>query len=229
MVQAAGATAIVEALREPSMWDVWDELPIRLFFAALAPLVVILPLRLVFGDRDLMTLMVLGPGFEESLKLGCAVLVLTLASVTLRGGRDPGLALRYWLFLLPWLVGGAFGLIENLLVYPNQVGVLYTLREFAHASFLALAVAAMLVAWRVLSAPRFGIAYGFVAGFAAHVGFNILAVLTSLDNFGILISSAYLAFVAAIALPALVVEVRKVPASAETRAFLPTPGRRLHP
>lgn len=208
----------------------WRDLRARLFVAALAPLVVLLPLRLLFfGDSDLFTLLILGPAYEECLKLGCAILALTLASLTLSGGRDPRMPLRYWFFLVPWVVGGGFGLLENLLAYPMQVGVLFTLREAAHSVFLALAIAATLEAWRSLDAPYFGVAYGLAAGFAAHVGFNILAVVTALTNVGLLETSAYVVLVGVLAVAALVWEVRRVPSSDESRAFLPAAERRVHP
>ncbi len=210
--------------------SVWRDRRARLFVAALAPLVVLLPLRLLlFGDADPFTLLILGPAYEECLKLACAILVLSLASLSLGGGRDPRIPLRYWLFLAPWVVGGGFGLLENLLAYPTQVGTLYTLREAAHAVFLALAIAAMLEAWRSLSDPYFGVAYGLAAGFAAHVGFNILAVVTALTNVGLLETTVYVVLVGVLAVSALLWEVRRVPSSREVRVFLPPPERRVHP
>ncbi len=208
----------------------WSDLRARLVFAALAPLLVLLPLRLfLFGDSDLFTLLTLGPAYEECLKLGSALLVLTLASLSLGGGRDPRMPLRYWLFLVPWVVGGGFGLLEDLLAYPVQVGVLYTLREAAHSVFLALAIAAMLAIWRTVGATYFGVAYGLAAGFAAHVGFNILAVVTALTNVGLLETSVYVVLVGVLAVAALLWEVRRVPSSRESRAFLPAAERRVHP
>ncbi len=208
----------------------WRDPRARLFAAALSPLLVVVPLRLfLFNDADLFTLLVLGPAYEECLKLSLAILALGLASLALGGGRDPRMVLRYWIFLVPWVVGGGFGLLEDLLAYPAQVGVLYTLREGAHAVFLALALAATLVAWRALSEPYFGVAYGLAAGFAAHVGFNILAVLTALTNVGLLETTVYVALVGMLAVPALLHEVQRVPSSNETRAFLPAPERKVHP
>lgn len=203
----------------------WDETPIRLTVAALAPLAVIIPLRfLLFADVAPLTIILLGPAFEECLKLAGAVLALTLASLLLRGGRDPALALRYWLFLLPWLVGGAFGMFEGLVAYPLQIGTLFTLREVAHATFLALSIAGALEVWRTLSSSIAGIGFGLGAGLAGHIGFNIVAVLSALDRLTTAYLALYVVLLLALTLPALVWELRRIPASEPTRAFLPSPG-----
>jgi len=208
----------------------WAEAPIRLFLAALAPLAVIVPLRLVlFVDANPLTILVLGPAFEECLKLASVILALALASLALRGGRDPELALRYWLFLLPGIVGGGFGLFEGLVAYPRQVGTLFTLRETAHATFVILSMAAALEVWRSFDAPFVGIGVGLGTGLAGHIGFNILAVLTAFDPWTVLYLSVYLGGVLALAVPALAWEVRRAPDSEETRAFLPARGRGVHP
>lgn len=208
----------------------WTETPIRLFLVSLAPLALIVPARLIrFPDADPLTVIILGPAFEECLKLASAILALTLASLAFRGGRDPALALRYWLFLVPWIVGGGFGLFEGLMAYPNQIGTLFTLREAAHATFVVLSVATALDVWRSLAAPFVGIWYGLGAGIAGHIGFNILAVLTAFDPWTVPYLAIYLGLVLAFAIPALVWEIRRVPASEETRAFLPEPGRGLQP
>ena len=210
--------------------SVWAEIPIRLFLVSLGPLALIIPARLVrFPDTDPLTFIVLGPAFEESLKLASAVLALTLASLAFPGGRDPVLALRYWIFLVPWIVGGGFGLFEGFLGYPYQVGSLLTLREAAHATFLVLSMAAALEVWRSLRAPFVGIWFGLGAGLAGHIGFNILAVFTAFDPWTVPYLAIYLGLVLVYAVPALVWEIRRVPASKETRAFLPERSRGLHP
>jgi hypothetical protein len=139
------------------------------------------------------------------------------------------LALRYWLFITPWAVGGFFGLFEGLFAYPLQIGILFTLREAAHATFVAVSLTAALEVWRRVDAPYFGIAYGFAAGFAAHVVFNLIAWISMLDNATLVYLAGYLVLVLALALPILAWEVRQAPASDETRAFLPPRVRRVHP
>lgn len=208
----------------------WAEAPFRLFLASLAPLALVIPLRyLYFSDDDPITVFLLGPAFEESLKLAGVILALTAASIALRGGRDPALALRYWLFLLPWLVGAVYGMVEGVVAYPGQGGIAFTMREFAHATFVALSLAGALGIWRGFSAPVFGIGFGFGAGYAAHIWFNSLLLLTDRYDTLYVYQAIYLAVVFFLALAVLAWEVRKEPASAETRAFLPESGRRVHP
>jgi len=205
-------------------------MPVRLFLAALVPLAVATPLRfLYFPDTSPFTVLLLGPAFEESLKLAGVVLALAIASVVLRGGRDPELALRYWLFLLPWMVGGLDGLFEGLVAYPRRAALDLAMREFGHATFVALSVAAALFVWRRVSAPLFGIGFGFAAGFAAHIWFNGLSLLVRAAEASFVDQQIYLALVFALTLAVLAWEVRTEPASAETRAFLPVRGRRVHP
>jgi hypothetical protein len=209
---------------------VWAETPIRLFLAALVPLVVATPLRILyFPDTSPFTVLLLGPAFEESLKLAGVVLALTIASLTLSGGRDPDLALRYWLFFVPWIVGGLDGLVEGLAVYPRRSAVDLAMREFGHATFVALSVAAALFVWRRLSAPLFGIGFGFAAGFSAHIWFNGLSLLVDAAEASSVDQQIYLALVLALTLAVLAWQVRTEPASAETRAFLPARGRRVQP
>lgn len=208
----------------------WAETSVRLFLAALVPLAAVIPLRVaLFGDSSPLTVVLLGPGFEESLKLGAVILALTLASLTLRGGRDPEMALRYWFSLLPWVVGGLYGMAEGILVYPGEGGLDFTLREAAHGTFLALGLGAALWIWRQVDAPFFGIGFGFGSAFAAHIGFNLLALFSGSLDITFLDQAIYLAAVAAIAVATLVRGVRQEPASAEARAFLPARARGLHP
>lgn len=205
------------------------ELPIRLALAALVPLAIAGPLQLIRSSEDPLTIVLLGPAFEESLKLSILMLALAFAAVALRGGRDPALALRYWLFSAPWIVGGLFGLLEGLAFYPGQGGPDFTLREFAHATFVALALAAALGVWRQLDAPFVGIGYGFATGLAAHIGFNLLALFSVSLSVTFADQLAYLVLIFVIALLSLRREVRVRPPSRVARAFLPSPGRRVHP
>lgn len=196
--------------------------------AALVPLLIVTPLRLLrFPDDDPLTMVVLGPAFEESLKLTATLLVLLLASAVLRGGRDPALALRYWLFLAPWAVGGLFGLLEGLAFYPGQGGADFTLREVAHATFVALALGAALGVWRSLEAPLFGIGFGFGAGFAAHILFNGLGLLATFAGVTFADQVVYLAALVVLSVAVLSREVRADPGSRVARSFLPLPVRRL--
>lgn len=192
------------------------------------PLAIAAPLRaLVLPDDSAFTIVLVGPALEESLKLSGVVLVLTIGSIALSGGRDRALVLRYWLFLAPWAIGGVYGMMEGLIVYPGQGGLDFTLREFAHATFVALSLASALWAWQRLEAPLFGIALGFSAGFAAHLWFNALALLSDVVDVTFTDQALYLAVVFAGTLVLLARMVRREPASAETAAFLPSRG--LHP
>lgn len=203
---------------------------VRLFLASLVPFAVAAPLRILFfGDDTATTVILLGPAVEESLKLAAILLALTLAAATVRGGRDPELVLRYWLLLIPGIVGGLYGMMEGLVVYPGQGGLDFTLREFAHAAFAALALAGMLGMWRLLSAPIFGVGFGFAAAFSAHFGFNFLAVVSSDNGLSFTDQALYLTAVALFAVILLVWEVRREPGSEEARAFLPERRRGAHP
>ncbi len=194
------------------------------------PLVVAAPLRaLVLPDGSAFTVVLVGPALEESLKLAAVVLVLTLASMTQHGGRDPPLVLRHWLFWAPWVVGGIYGMVEGLLVYPGQGGLDFTLREFAHATFVALSLAAALRLWQRLDAPLFGIGFGFASGFLAHLWFNALALLSDVVDVTFTDQALYLAAVFVVTLVLLASTVRHEPGSRETRAFLPSRGPALHP
>ena len=188
------------------------------------------PLRIVlFPDSDAVTVLLLGPAIEESLKLAGVIIVLTIAATALRGGRDPSLALRYWLFFVPWIVGGLYGMLEGVLVYPGQGGLDFTMREFAHGTFVALSLAGALGIWQRLSAPFFGIGFGFAAGLSAHLWFNALALFSGYVDVTFMDQVAYVALAFAIAVVVLASEVRREPASAETRAFLPPRGRGPRP
>ncbi len=194
------------------------------------PLAIAAPLRaLLLPDDSAFTIVLVGPALEESLKLSGVILVLTVASIALRGGRDPALVLRYWLFLVPWAVGGMYGMMEGLFVYPGQGGLDFTLREFAHATFVALSLASALRIWQRVDAPLFGIGFGLAAGFAAHLWFNALALLSDVVDVTFTDQALYLAVVFAATLVLLGSAVRREPASAEARAFLPSRGRGLHP
>lgn len=210
--------------------SIWREPSLRIFLAALVPLAIAVPLRaFALPDGSAFTIVLVGPALEESLKLSAVVLVLTLASMTQRGGRDPPLVLRHWLFWAPWVVGGVYGMIEGLVVYPGQGGLDFTLREFAHATFVSLSAAAALRVWQRVDAPLFGIALGFASGFAAHLWFNALALLSDVVDLTFADQALYLAVVFAATVVLLGTAVRLEPASRETRSFLPARGRVLHP
>ncbi len=210
--------------------SIWHEPSLRIFLAALVPLAIAAPLRAVaLPDDSAFTIVLVGPALEESLKLSAVVLVLTMASMTQRGGRDPPLVLRHWLFWAPWVVGGVYGMIEGLIVYPGQGGLDFTLREFAHATFVALSTAAALRVWQRVDAPLFGIGLGFASGFAAHVWFNALALLSDVVDLTFADQALYLVVVFAATVILLEMAVRREPASRETRSFLPSRGRVLHP
>lgn len=191
----------------------------------MVPPAVVLPLRLLaFGDEDPFTLVLLGPAAEEGLKLAALVLALTLAGLWLPRGNDPANALRYWLFLAPWFIGGFYGMVEGMTIYLGESTLDYTLREFAHATFVALSLAAALYVWRELDAPYVGVALGFGAGWAAHIAFNEIALLSALADVTFLDQVAYTAAVLVLATVALGRVVRREPASRTSRRFLALHG-----
>ena len=199
--------------------------PIPLFLAALVPPAVVLPLRLLaFGDGDPFTLVLLGPAAEEGLKLAALLLALTLAGLWLPRGHDPANALRYWLFFAPWLVGGLYGMVEGIAIYPGQSTLDYTLREFAHGTFVALSLAEALYVWRELDAPYVGVALGFGAGWAAHILFNEIAVLSAYADVTFLDQVVYTVVALVLAAVALGRVVAREPASPTAERFLAVRG-----
>ena len=199
-----------------------------MFLAALVPPAVVLPLRLLlFGDSDPLTLVLLGPATEEGLKLAAVFLALTLAGLWLPRGHDAGNALRYWLFAAPWVIGGLYGMLEGMTIYLGESTLDYTLREFAHATFAALSLAAALWLWRELDAPYVGVALGFGAGWATHVLFNEIAVLSAYADVTFLDQVAYTAAAFLLAAVVLGRAVGREPASRTSRRFLAVRGVRL--
>lgn len=209
---------------------VWAETPIRLFLAALVPLIVLVPLRLtLFTDADPLTIVVLGPAFEECLKLGGVLLALTIAALVSSGGRDPEAVLPTWLFLAPWIVGGLYGMMEGVVVFPGQSGINFTVREIAHGVFVASGFAAALWVWREFGFPVAGVGLGSGVALAAHTLYNVLAVVSSVGDVTFVDQLLYVSAATVFAAFLLRREVRQEPASAETRAFLPARRRRVHP
>lgn len=189
--------------------------------AALVPALVILPLRwLVSGDESPFTVLLLGPAVEESLKLAALLLALLAAAYLLPRGRDPANALRYWLFLTPWFVGGFYGMIEGFLVYPDQPSIGFTVRELAHGAFVALGLVTALWVWRETDASAAGLALGLGAAWAAHFGFNALALLSDLLGVSFADQAAYALAAAVVAVILLGRAVGREPASRESRALL---------
>ncbi len=196
--------------------------PLRLVVVALVPLAVAIPLRvLFFQDTSPFTILFLGPATEESVKLACVFLGLAIASVGLRGGRDPGLALRYWLFLVPWIVGGLYGMFEGVVVYPGEPGWDFTMREVAHGAFAGLALAASLWSWRGDPPSWIGLGFGFLVAWAAHFAFNEIAFVSEFADVTFLDQLLYAIAVAALAALLLARVVRGEPGSRQARRFLP--------
>ena len=199
--------------------------PIPLFFAALVPPAIVFPLRfLAFGDENPVTLVLLGPALEEGLKLAGLLLALMLAALFLPRGQDPANALRYWLFLAPWLVGGLYGMMEGFLVYAGQNAFDFTLREFAHATFAALGLAVALWVWRVFGLTYAGVGLGFSAAWAAHILFNTLALVSNYSDVTLADQVAYAALLGLLAVAALARAVAREPGSRETGLFLAIRG-----
>ncbi len=189
--------------------------------AALVPALAIIPVRFfAFPDRSPVTVLLLGPALEESLKLSATLLAMTLMAFVLPRGRDPENALRYWLALAPWLVGGIYGLTEGLVVYPGDPGIAFTMRELAHGSFAALGLAGTLWLWRESGAPYVGLGVGLGAAWVAHFLFNALAV--DALSLGVTFTDQLLYTLAAAAVAAVCLGrmAAREPASPESRRFL---------
>lgn len=215
--------AIARARRRPA---VGEETPLPFIVAALVPAVIALPLRLVlFGDSSPFTRIVLGPLFEESTKLAAVMLVLIVAALLLPRGRDASTALGYWIVLAPWCVGGLYGLIEGAVVYPGEGSLDVTLREVAHATFVALSLLGTLLVWRALDAGATGVTLGVLFGFGSHVGFNILAALSATLPVTFLDQAAYVAALGAVVLVGLSRLFRIAPTLPEAARFLGIAGK----
>ncbi len=196
--------------------------------AALIPCAIVLPLRfLFFGDSSPVTVVLLGPALEEGLKLAALFLALMGAALVLPRGKDPDNALRYWLFLAPWFVGGAYGLVEGLVVYPGESHLNFTLRELAHAAFTALGAAALLWTWREVGRPFFGVALGFGSAWAGHIGFNSLALLSGYLDLSFEEQALFGLALLALAAVTLMRDVRHEPGSPQARSLLAIGGVRL--
>lgn len=190
------------------------------------PAAIAFPLRLIlFGDTDPFTQVFLGPLFEESIKLGATFLVLILEALFLPRGRDSTTALRYWLFLAPWLVGGLFGFGEGIVAYPHELGLNLSLREAVHASCVAWSLLVTLLVWRRLDAGAGGAILGGFAGFAAHIGFNLIAYLSGNPGMPFWDQEAYVGVLFVTAVLGLVLVLRHEPSSDEVRRFLSVPAR----
>jgi hypothetical protein len=192
----------------------WRDTPLPFFLAALVPCGIVVPLRFfLFPDADPLTVVLLGPALEEGLKFAALFLALMGAALALPRGRDPENALRYWLFLAPWFVGGVYGLMEGLTVYPGESQLNFTLREVAHAAFTALALAATIWAWRETDRPYAGVALGFGVAWSVHILFNSLALVSMYVEVSFLDQALYGLAVFAIALVALARNVGREPGS----------------
>lgn len=192
------------------------------------PCAVVLPLRfLLFGDEDPFTVVLLGPALEEGLKLAALFLALLGAAMVLPRGRDPENALRYWLFLAPWFVGGGYGLLEGIFVYPGESHPDFILRGFAHAAFAAAGLAGILWAWRETERPFVGLALGFGLAWAAHIVFNSIAVVTWYSGVRFEEQALYGSSLLVLAMIALARDIGREPASPQARAVLRVPGRRV--
>lgn len=178
----------------------------------------------MFADDNPVTVVLLGPATEEGLKLASLVLALTAAGLWLPRGHDAGNALRYWLFLAPWFVGGVYGTVEGITVYPGEPTLDYTMRELAHAAFVALSLAAALWVWREFEAPYGGMVLGFCTGWAAHLLFNEIALLSAYADVTFLDQAAYTAVALALAAYALGRVVGHEPASRTSERFLAVRG-----
>ncbi len=202
--------------------------PLPFFAAALVPCAIVTPLRfLFFSDASPFTVVLLGPALEEGLKLAALFTAWIAAALVLPRGKDPDNALRYWLFLAPWFVGGAYGLFEGLVVYPAESHLNFTLRELAHGAFTGLGAAVLLWSWREVGRPFVGVALGFGSAWAGHIVFNTFALVSGYVNVSFeeqaLVGMALLALAAI----ALARDVRREPGSPQAASFLAIRGARV--
>lgn len=183
----------------------------------------------LFGDSDPFTQVFLGPLLEESVKFAAVLLALIVAAIVLPAGRDRFTALQYWLFLVPWFVGGLYGFVEGVVVYPGEGIVDFTTRETAHATFVALSLAGTLLVWRSLDAGAGGAILGGFAGFGAHLLFNVLPSFSGSLYVAVWSQVTYAYGLFAFAVIVLGLVVRREPSSPEARRFLAVAGEGLRP
>lgn len=188
-----------------------------LVLGLLVPLAVLVPLRAFFvSDADLLTVAVLGPATEESLKLaGAMVAALLGAALAFPGSGAVGLRLR--LLLAPWIVGGLYGAYEGLTLYAGESSLVLLVRIWVHAATVALGLAVSLAYWRLDPRPLVGAWVGWLLATVVHILFNAFAFLPGVDYPAQAVYAAVL-FLAALA--ALLRVVSREPASPSAAAFL---------
>ncbi len=172
-------------------------------------------------------MVLLGPAFEEGLKLAGLFLALLGAGMFLPRGRDPENALRYWLFLAPWFIGGGYGLLEGIFIYPGESHLNFILREFAHAAFTAAGLATALWVWRQVERPYLGVALGFGLAWAGHILFNSMALVAWYADVSFEEQALYGLGIVVAAAVALARDVGREPGSPQARAILAVPGRHV--
>lgn len=172
-------------------------------------------------------MVLLGPALEEGLKLSALFLFLIVAAMLLPRGRDPENALRYWLFLAPWVVGGGYGLLEGIFVYPGESHLNFILRGFAHAAFTAVGLAAALWTWRQVDRPYVGVALGFGFAWAGHILFNSIAIAAWFTDVSFGEQALYGLALLVVSAVVLAQDVGREPGSRQARAVLAVPGRHV--
>lgn len=171
-VGPSGATPLVLWGR-PVPDRAWAEAQLRLVALVLAPLALVVPLRILgFPDTTPLALLLLGPLTEEALKFAIVLVALSVLAVVRPAEPSAAWALGGRLLATPWMAGGAYGLYEGLAAYRLEAGIDLALRVAAHAGFASLAFAVALNAWSRGRSVGRGVGTGLLAGLAAHGAFN---------------------------------------------------------
>lgn len=212
------------ARRELGHGPSWIRSQVILVLGLLVPLTVLVPLRALFvTDADLLTVAVLGPATEESLKLAGVVVAALLGAVLASPGSG-AVGLRVRLLLAPWIVGGLYGAYEGLTLYAGESSLVLLVRIWVHAGAVALGLAVCLAYWRLDARPLTGAWVGWLLATVVHIGFNAFAFLPGVDTPA---QALYAALLVVVALAVLLRIVSGEPASASAAAFLGAPAVRV--
>ncbi len=205
----------------------WIRGRLILFAAILLPLVVAVPLRaLWFPDSATLTIVLLGPATEESVKMAGTIAALLVLAMVLPPRIRRGLALRLRLFWVPWVVGGLYGAYEAVVGSAPESPYVSIIRIADHAAFTALGFSTALLLWRSGIRPLLGAATGLGVSILVHDVFNAFAVFARFTTTGFAEQAAYGAGIVALSLLLSISVTRREPGSAVAAAFvLPFTGR----
>lgn len=205
----------------------WIRGRLVIFAVVLAPLVLAVPLRAVwFPDTTAVTIVLLGPATEESVKMAGTIAVLVVLAMILPPMIRRATVLRSRLLWAPWVVGGLYGTYEAIIGYGRDSLYISIFRVADHAAFTALGFAAALALWRWSARPIGGALSGLGLSILAHDVFNAFAVFARFTATGFFEQALYGAAVVTVALVLSILVTRQEPGSLVAAEFvLPFTGR----